>query len=698
MTQPIFRPIAFSFAAPAVLLPLLVCAAPASANPPVQRAEALALEVADNWIGAANAWQQQLAQEPNDSESYRGRTLALSRAGAPYVAQQLARARPDLFDDAELYWIAHRAAALTLSFGLAQRAALSGPQRFALTDQSLAKQQAILATYPKSAPTQFDRIVALRERERLHEAVALYVATLAQHGTVPPYASIAAAQAYLTLRQPERARDILLPLVGPKQGRSESLRAEITLAYALLESGQPDPALDLLDQLLAETPTLAYRGLPGIEQPNADYLYVAVQAALLNLYADRVDIAQSRLHRLRRQAPFNSDVRLAWASLLNYRERRRAARDEIRLVVVDYPDSTEAQVSQADNALAQGDRSAAQAQLAALQATHPQQRQVLRLARSLALQQRPTVSSDLVVGSTGSGNNADTTLEVLARSAPFSCCTGNVSSGAATGDWRAIVHWSRAAGGHRQSTSVAGTTPPDSQTVRNRRGAGLHYQSASVSGSVELNRADGPSATNGVVLTLQHELSDAWQATASYDSDLNTLSAATYRAGITAAQWQTDLLWSASEAQRAGLELSGQRFSDGNHRATARLWWAQRWYSGPVWKFDTTLTRTQSAATTNAAPYFNPAAQSETSLVFKSDWTSWQRYERSVHQRAALQIARYRQSGFASARAAELRYEVVWHPDQQTAVVLGTSHGSHPYDGVSESYHNVFLNLNWIVP
>ncbi|MDP9109144.1 MAG: hypothetical protein M3N23_08760, partial [Pseudomonadota bacterium] len=281
MTRTIDRPITFSLAALAVLLPSWIFAAPANADPAAQRAEALALEVADNWIGAANAWQKQLAQEPNDPESYRRRALALSRAGAPYVAQQLARARPELFDDAELYWLAHRAAALTLSFGLAQQAALSGPQRFALTDQSLAEQEAILATYSKSAPTQFDRIVALREREHLHEAVALYAA-LAQHGAVPPYASIAAAQAYLALRQPERARAILLPLVGPKQGRSESLRAEITLAYALLESGQSDQALALADQLLAETPALAYRGLPGIEQPNADYLYVAVQAALLN--------------------------------------------------------------------------------------------------------------------------------------------------------------------------------------------------------------------------------------------------------------------------------------------------------------------------------------------------------------------------------------------------------------------------------
>ncbi|MDP9108009.1 MAG: hypothetical protein M3N23_02935, partial [Pseudomonadota bacterium] len=334
----------------------------------------------------------------------------------------------------------------------------------------------------------------------------------------------------------------------------------------------------------------------------------------------------------------------------------------------------------------------------ALQATHPQQRQVLRLARTLALQQRPSVASDLVFGSTGSGNSADTTLDVVARSAPISCCARDVSGDALDDDWRAIVHWSRATGGRRQSAGVDGAAFTDTETVRNRRGAGLQYQRASLSGSVELNRADGPSAATGVVLALQREINDAWQASASYDSDLNTLSAASYRAGITAAQWQTDVQWSASEAQRAGLELSAQRFSDGNHRRTTRLWWTQRWHSGPVWKFDTTLMRTQSAATTNPAPYFNPAAHSETALLFKSDWTSWQRYERSLHQRAALQIGRYRQSGFASARATELRYELVWHADQQTAIVLGTSRGNHPYDGVSESYHNVFLNLNWIVP
>ena len=57
---------------------------------------------------------------------------------------------------------------------------------------------------------QFDRIVLLRNRVRMQDAVDLSESLLRDGIDVAPYAQAAAADAYLYLRQPEKARDLFL--------------------------------------------------------------------------------------------------------------------------------------------------------------------------------------------------------------------------------------------------------------------------------------------------------------------------------------------------------------------------------------------------------------------------------------------------------------------------------------------------------
>ena len=653
------------------------------------RQAALDFEQKELWLDAADAWQRLLLQTPDDPEAYRRRVLALSRVGAAYLAQQQAQQRMALFSSDELYRLAHAAAALTVSFGVAQQVSQNGPQRFGTLDLALAEQVEISHRFGERAPTRFDQLLALRERNDVQGAIALYQKLEAEHVALPPYVRVAAAEAYLVLQQPKRARDLLLPLAqAVNAARGEvTTDASISLGYALLESGQPDAALTLIDALLAATPAKVHRGLAGIETANPDYLRVAVQAALFRLYSQRVDQAEQRLRTLQAMAPFNSDVRLAWASLQNVREHRHAALEEYRLMLVDHPDSVDAAVGSGEALLAANATGAAGATLARLQMLDRGQRSVQRFSAAFARHQRPTLRSELLIGRGAAAAGAESVFDTTLRS--------GLRDWSEHADVYLISHWSRASGTLRNGPAAEAGKARSLQ--RNRLGLGLMAAAPDLNAQVELNHADGAAAHSGVALSLQSSWSDDWQISTAYASNLNNLAAAAFRAGITARQWQGGIAWHANEARKAGIEIAATDFSDGNRRQAQRVWWNERWLSNAALQVESTFSVAAGRNRDLAAPYFNPASEREIALATRIEHLSWQQYQRSVRERLALQIGRYRQSGFAISTGADLHYEREWQFDDVFGLTAGIGQGFHSYDGVREQRRYGYLSLNWIL-
>ena len=573
-------------------------------------------------------------------------------------------------------------------FGVAQQGSQSGAQRFATLELALAEESQITAKFGVRSPTSFDTLLALRERDDMPATVALYQTLRQQQVALPPYATAAAAEAYLVLHQPERAVALLHPLLPARAAARGELKldAAITLAYALLESNQPDDAIALIDQLLAATPQRAHRGLAGIEHANPDYLRLAVQAVLFRIHAQRLDDAQQRLLGLQALAPFSSDVRQASASLHNARDHRHAAMDEYRLMLVDHPDSIDAAIGKGEVLLALNATHAASLVLKDLQAGEPDQRTVRHLAASVQRRRRPVLHAGLLVGHGGAAAGAESVFDATFNSAQLDWTDA--------ADLRAFGHWSRASGGLRQAVAAGGEADT---AARNRLGAGLTAASPLLSLQIELDRADGTARRTGVALGLASSGSDQWQLASSFDSNLNTLSSATYRAFVTARQWQSAAVWSDNEARKAGLEMVATDFSDTNRRRAARLWWQQRWFSSPQVQLDTTLSLAAARNSKLSTPYFNPANEREVAVATKLEWRTWQRYQRSFRQRLVAYVAQYRQQGFGSAAASELHAEHEWQIEEGFGLTLGLGHGFHPFDGVREHRRYGYLNINWII-
>ena len=648
------------------------------------RSDAATYQQHDQWLAAAHAWQQIEDQFPHATDAFKRRALALSKAGAPYLAEQMATEKPDQFNEDERFELAHAAAAMSLNFGHARIAWLSGPQRFQTTDEALDTERRIGQEFGERNPTRFDRLLGLRERECMTEVIALFEGMVKEHIAIPPYVRIAAGIAYLAQHQPEQARDLLVAALTEADPRTELLDSQLALTYAYLEAGQPQLALDLIDRLLAKTPSLLYRRLPGIEQANPDYARIAVQAALLRIYTDRLDEAQQRLVVLRNQAPFNSDVRLAWAILQNARDHQQAALDEFHLLRVDHPTLVDAITGGAESLLAQNDVQQAQAWIAPLRRLDPDDRHLRQFDKKLVLTSAPSLRTDVLIGRGAAAAGAESVFDATAYSASL----GNL----ADGNIRGLVHLARSQGTRKASPDAAVRN-----IERNRIGAGLSYRSPSLGLDAEFNHAAGSAAATGAAISAAAVLSDAWRISMSADTNLNTLAAAAIDAGITAKQITAGATWSANEARKAGVDVSLMRFSDGNRRPGARIWWNERWISGPAFKFDTTTSFAVARNRTIATPYFNPRNEQEITLATKVEWLSWQRYERHLKQKLMLQGGQYRQAGFGGGTVADLRYEHEWALGEALALSYGIGHSFHPYDGVREQRHYGYLTLNWIL-
>ncbi|MEN3294296.1 MAG: biofilm synthesis protein PgaA [Burkholderiales bacterium] len=641
------------------------------------------------WLPAATAYQEVLRFDPGFLYALRGRVFALDRAGMPHLAKRLADSRPDAFNADEKQRLAQAAAGHTVSFGKAQIAVSTNRRtRFSTTDAALAQSADLASRFGPTRTSQLDRLVALRDRVRMREAAALYESLAAENTTIPPYAKAAAADAYLYLEQPEKARDLYRDALNAASAgdKAEIPDWQIALIFAYNEAEQHDEAQALADRLLAATPATSNKGLRGVEAPNEEYSRVAVMSGLVRLYAERLEEAEQRLAELRAQAPFNSEVRAAWASLLSTREKPRAALEEFTLLQIDDPAFVEAAASRGESLLALNEFSEAKTMLPPLLADFPEDKEVQKFARKLSLYDSPHLRVETTVGRGAAVAGAESVLDAALYSAPL---TGSLGDG-----YRVFAHWSRSQG--RADLPPPPNGAADAETVsRNRAGAGLNYRSRFVTAEAEANRAMNSAEKSGAALGVGWTPSDAWQGRIALDTNVNDLPAAAFRNGVTAKALKLNLSWALHESHKIGADLSRTRFSDSNVRDEARLWWTERWVSGPVFKLATTLAFYGSQNSEGERVYFNPKSDRQADLTVTGEWQSSRRYERWFKQRVALTGGRYRQDGFRREAAGDLRYEHEWNRDEELSLRYGIGHSFHPYNGVRESRNYGYLSLNW---
>ncbi|MEO8164004.1 MAG: poly-beta-1,6 N-acetyl-D-glucosamine export porin PgaA, partial [Betaproteobacteria bacterium] len=463
---------------------------------------------------ALQAYERILVVDPANRSAQRNRVFTVARLGAPHRALELAELSPGLLSDAELLSLRSERAAIAARWGAA--ADPDAPDRFAATDAALLENERLLmqaGTAPDVTPRQrlqFDRIVLLRNRLRMQEAKQLYESLVRDHVDIPPYAQVAAAEAYLSLQQPVKARDLFIQ--AQAQGES-SFAAQVGLFYAYSEAEQHQAALSQIDKVVAATPQKIKAYSPLTVADNPDYASALTTAGTARGYQDRFDAAQQRLEALRDLAPWNMEGREKLAAVYSARGWPRRAEQEYSWILAAEPRDRAARVGYADTLRELRDWEPARRQSAALESDYPEDRQVQRSARLWGVHQMRELQVEAGTGdSSGAGGplgSREHRIETYLYSAPIER------------DWRAFVHHVEA-----QATFPAGTG------FRRRIGLGAEYRIRDWRARTEVSESYDVESDVGLSLGGDWWANDHWNIEAAADTSSNDIPLQARRAGV----------------------------------------------------------------------------------------------------------------------------------------------------------------------
>ena len=202
-----------------------------------------------------------LKLQPENREALAGRVMALEALGAPFRAQELARAPARLLNQSEQDRIAETQGAMMLRWG---RVPVVDPaRRFDATDRGIAAMERRVAELearpdwgerrPPAGPVRSPRRLSRPVPDAGRGGRVRAPASGGRH--VPAYARLSAASAYLYLEDPASARDLYQSVVDedPKE-RETRLEAHLGLFYAWVELERYDRAYAVIDTLEREQP------------------------------------------------------------------------------------------------------------------------------------------------------------------------------------------------------------------------------------------------------------------------------------------------------------------------------------------------------------------------------------------------------------------------------------------------------------
>lgn len=621
--------------------------------------------------GAIAIYDRLLANAPNHRAARRGRIINLVHLGASHEAARLIRHEAAaLFSREELEQIATHQAAAVVRWG--KLPVVDPADRHRDTDHAinlLQKQYENIEdkTTISALRNRFDLIAAYRNRHHMHKAVALYEQLRNQGITqFPPYVQAATGEAYLSLRQPERAVALLEQAV---KEYPDNLDARYSLYYAYLESGRYEKSLAYIDALAASLPEKEW--LPGGKewQWSVDNLYAQTVASQARAYVGKLDLAEYRLRELVAQAPADPDARNALGGVALWRGWPRQALTEYRIVLAQDPENLGAHIGVARTMSARSDASAAEDILKPLLLHHGDNPHVQDLLRESTVRKMREIWLGVNGGSSSSlyQGSSELTMETYYYDKPWQPGV------------RPFIHLL-----HSEADFSAQTV------TRNRLAAGLHYREQDVVLHGSISDGDG---SPGVSLQGDWAFNDYWRGNLSLDSfsTQTPLQAALY--GVEAWSMQMGTEYRFHENRSLGLSVQYMDFDDDNQRNTLSAFGRQRLINDMRYRLEGKLTAYHQTNSEDGAAYFNPSRQTSIELGLNNRWETWRRYEKSMYQRLLVNVGTSSQQGFDTELTWHVGYEHHWSFSRQLSLSYGISRARPVYDGNQEYATRGFMNL-----
>jgi len=640
-------------------------------------AAAYAAETARQPVEALRYADRAVAQDPRSRDAARQRALSLEAIGAPDVALRLAEAEPGLLAPDEVRRLRGSAAAALVRWG-----PLDPPterERYVATDQAIAELDRLIDAWSRGDDAvkadlrraRLDRMVALRDRNRMAEVVSEYEALRAQ-GELPRYAHAVAADAYLYLRRPEISRDLYRQVLAED---SRNLGARLGLFYALVETGEIGEAIRQVDATAADiSPWIRLKGLAE-PLPNPDKLDADLAAANARLYADDLAEAERRLKAMTDLAPANITPRTALANVYEARGWPRRAMEELDIAAAQKPADAAVEAGRARAALALRDWRQADARIAELARRQPENLSVQRLQRDWRAHERAELSVTVEQAfrdSTNVAGGGGTAVAARVHSPPIAH------------DWRIFA-------GDRYVHEQL----PEGRISQHLYSAGAEYRGVDLTASGELRYANYDSEHVGGRLAATWRLDDYWSLGGVGEIFSGNTPLRALKNGTTADEIEISLGFRASESR--ALRLVGQvlPFSDGNVRTALGGHWVERLVTAPTYRLDGTLDISVSHGTRTNTPYYSPRNDALGTLGLSGAQILYRRYELSYEHRLIGTAGPYWEQNFGTGTAWSTRYEHRLRHGETVEGKIGIGFARQPYDGTEENSVAITADLVW---
>ncbi len=623
-----------------------------------------------------------LKANPDNTFALRMRFFALKKAGAAHLALQLTPA--SILNPAELSVARRDQLAINLRWARVSADDLTLPNRWQKMDAVIVElqSQCKISELDGSALLSVqglcgDLVVALSDRQRMAEAIALYEKMLDKKWTIPAYVRLYAAASYLHERQPEKARDIYADNLAQNP---KSQDGRVGYIYSLLECEQYDDAYREAGRLTAETPEWINPRSPEIRQPNSAYIRAQLTNALILGYTDRFAESQEQLEFLAQRAPHNTEIRQALAMTYGMRGWHHRAESDLEWLAAVEPSSVSTKLRLFENRKALGDLRGAELALNDAAQLMPEEQAVQKAQREWATHKLHELSVDARYGKSVGGvagampnGNRESVIDARLYSAPYQY------------DWRFFAHSQRAQ-----------TSFPEMSVSKTTAGGGAEYRVRDLTLTGELLNVGHLGA--GLAVAGDYRLDDHWSINGMAESNSLSAPIRAYADHVKANNMQLGASYRWHESRSVALVGDQMGFSDGNQRRALDVSWSERWLTGATYKLDSTVeyytSRNSSRSTT--INYFNPVSDTYLGLSFRTEWVQFHRYERSLKHVVRLGVGNYAQQNYAAGEVLTLQYEQVLQTNDRMQWRYGFGHTEHPYDGLRVTSNFVNLSSDWM--
>ncbi len=667
------------------LLKQAITRIPGKPSLPLRNLLATLYQTRKDFVAEAATYHDILQIAPDNPEAAHARSLAILRMGAPDLATDYATKTSDVFSVEEIYGMQQKRAGRLIKWGEIEARYGIGLERFNAADRGILENAQVRTSIerageidsPLGLNVEFDRIVALRNRVRMKEAIEHFLEIQQQNIDIPPYVLAAAADAYLYLRKPKLARDLYLQALELSAQNSQYPEPEwqFGLLYAYMDNNQFTEAQQWVAQLEKDIPPVLHPGIRRAEVDNEYYERMRVDAVRTRLYADQLNEGESMLKEVLDKAPFNVDARLTLGELKITRDQPRNAREQFIRVMIDDPANLYASVGIAQTSMQLGDYTTARRHVDMLTTAYPENFTVQRTQKDLRAHLRPrlTVLSRVGNAKGGSGGNAGNDNWMV---------DSILDSGTIYNHYSVFAR-----------TFNAKSNFIDNSASRHRVGVGAQYLSPTWRLRAELDGNHTGHSQIGASLNTTWFANDSWQFNAHFESNSNRIPLQAHGAGIKAKALAVDARFSHNESRNLGMYFSQLWFDDGNRRSGVGFDWFERWVSGPVYKLNTLFATSASQNSPGDVPYFNPRHDTSLDLQMVNEWMLWRRDRLSFSHRVTLGIGAYWQQGFGIKETPNVSYEHQWNFDTYRSLNYGIEYSRHPFDGVVNKRTAIFLNL-----